>query len=152
MKTLDSRAALAAAAGLALAGVMSLPAGAATGGHVVARAATGSQAFSTAIPSSKIKGEGKTAVFKPSALTVSEDTSGGNCGETNPPTSLTIKNTGTATAFVTFDGSPEFSLPKGEVESICLYGGSKGATATLGLTNKKDTKSYSGELALTASD
>ncbi len=152
MRKLNNRAVLAAAGGVALATVMSLPAGAATSPHFVVTGASGAHGFSPAIPTSKIKGQGKTAVFKPKALTISEDTSGGNCTESNPPTSFEIKNTGTATAFVTFGGSPFFSLPKSETELICVSGGSAGSTATLGLSNKKNTKTYPATLTITASD
>jgi hypothetical protein len=152
MRKLRSRAVLAAAGGIALAGVMSLPAGAATSAHLVAHGASASLRFPAGVPTSKIKGEGKTAVFKPTALTVAEDTSGGNCGESTPPASFELKNTGTATAFLTFDGSPLGSLPAGQAGTVCLFGGSAGAQATIGLSNKKDTKTYAGTLTITASD
>ena len=55
-------------------------------------------------PKAKIVGEGKTAVYKPTALTMAEDTSGGDC---NPFVSnAKIVNKGSETAYVTFDGSP----------------------------------------------
>ena len=152
MRRLNCRVVLAAAGGLALAGAMSVPAGAATSAHLVAGGASGSLRFSPGIPTSKIKGEGKTAFYKPSALTVSEDTSGGNCVESNPPVSFTIKNTGTATAFVTFQGSPAFSLLKGQTEDVCLYGGSAGDHATMGLSNKKDGVTFPGTLTITTSN
>jgi hypothetical protein len=152
VRKLNNRLVLAAAGGVALAGAISLPAGAAPSAHIVARAASGSQAFAPAIPTSKIKGQGSTAVFKPSTLTVTEDTSGGACSETNPPTSFMVKNTGTATAFVTFGGAPAFALPKATTEIICLSGGAAGSKAQLGLANKKDTKTYAGKLKITTSD
>ena len=101
MRRLNSRVVLAAAGGLALAGAMSVPAGAATSAHLVARGASGSLRFSPGIPTSKIKGEGQTAFYKPSALTVSEDTSGGNCGESNPPAAFEAQE------HRNFDGLPD---------------------------------------------
>lgn len=144
--------AAATAGGLALAGALSLPAGAATSAHLVARGASGSLRFVPGIPTSKIKGEGQTAVYKPSALTVSEDTSGGNCGESTPPASFALKNTGTATAYVTFNGSPLGALPAGQVGTVCVFGGTAGGQATIGLSNKKDRTTFAGTLIITASD
>jgi hypothetical protein len=152
MKKRNSRAVLAAVGGIALAGVMSLPAGAATSGHLVAHGASASLRFPAGVPTSKIKGEGRTAIFKPNALTVAEDTSGGNCAESSPPVSFELKNTGTATAFLTFNGSPLGSLPAGQAGTVCLFGGTAGDQATIGLSNKKDTKTFPGTLTITASD
>ncbi len=152
MRKLNNRAVLAAAGGVALATVMSLPAGAATSPHATVAGASGSLRFSPTVPTSKIKGQGKTAVFKPKALTVSEDTSGGNCSETNPPTSFELKNTGMSTAFLTFDGGALGSIPAGQAVTVCLFGGTTGSQATIGLSNKKDTKTYAGTLTITASD
>ncbi len=152
MRKLNNRMLLAAAGGLALAGAMALPAGAATSAHIVFRATSGSQGFSPSVPTSKIKGQGKTAVFKPSALTVGEDTSGGECGESTPPVSFELKNKGTATAYVTFDGNPVGALPAGRAGTVCLYGGSAGSQATVGLSNATDTKTYKGTLTITTSD
>jgi hypothetical protein len=153
MRRLNSRVVLAAAGGLALAGAMSLPAGAATSAHIVAKEASGSQGFSPAVvPTSKIKGQGPTAFFKPSALTVSEDTSGGNCAESNAPVSFVLKNRGTATAYVTFNGSPFGTIPAGQYGTVCVYGGGAGAHAAFGLSNKRDTKTYTGTLTITTSN
>jgi hypothetical protein len=155
MGVLLNRVALVAAGSIALAGgaIASVPAGAAAPGvHAVARAAASSHVVPATTPSSKIKGQGSTAKYKPTALTVAEDTSGGNCGESTPPVSFTIKNTGTKSAYVTFDGAPGFKLPKGETEDICLYGGTAGDQATLGLSNKADTVTYASTLTITASD
>jgi hypothetical protein len=152
MRMLNNRAVLAAAGGVALAAVMSLPAGAATSPHAVLHGASGSKGFSPAVPTSKIKGQGKTAVFKPAALTVAEDTSGGNCAETGAPVSFALKNTGTASAYVTFDGSPLGKLPKGTAGTVCLYGGAAGDQATVGLSNKTGTVTYKATLTITASD
>jgi hypothetical protein len=72
--------------------------------------------------------------------------------EATPPTSFTIKNKGTAAAFVTFNGTPAFKIPTGVTELICVSGGSAGDTAQLGLSNKKNTKTYAATLTITASD
>ncbi len=155
MGVLLNRVALVAAGSIALAGgaIASVPAGAAAPGvHAVARAAASSHVVPATTPSSKIKGEGSTAKYKPTALTVAEDTSGGACAESTPPVSFTIKNKGTATAYVTFEGSPAFKLPKGQTEDICLYGGSAGDQATLGLSNKTNTVTYASTLTITTSD
>jgi hypothetical protein len=152
MGRLISRVALVAAGSIALGGgvVAAVPAGAATGIH--ARVVHASHGFPASYPTSKIKGQGSTAKFKPNALTVAEDTSGGNCAETNAPVSFALKNTGTAAAYVTFNGSPVGKLPAGDTGTLCLYGGSAGAQATVGLSNKKDTVQYNGTLLITASD
>jgi hypothetical protein len=125
--------------------------GSAVPARVVARAASGSLGFPASVPVTKIKGEGKTAIFKPSSLTVSEDTTG-NCEESIPPSSFVIKNTGTATAYVTVEGSPVSSIPKGQTAPVCVAGGTAGLQVTLNLSNKKNTKTYSGELTVTTSD
>jgi hypothetical protein len=151
MRKLNSRAVLAAAGGLALAGAMSLPAGAATSAHLVTRGASGSLRFSPGIPTSKIKGQGATAVYKPSALTVSEDTSGGNCGESTPPLSFEIKNTGTAKAYVTNNGVPLETIPAHKSWTVCVYGGTAGDQVRLGLSTKNDTN-YAAVLIITTSD
>ena len=135
-----------------MAGSMSLPAGAATSAQIVVRGASGSQVFSPTVPTSKIKGEGRTAFFKPSALTAPEDTSGGNCSGTNPPTSFAVKNTGTATAYLTVEGGAFAALLAGRTIDVCMFGSSAGATLTLGLTNKRNTKTFAAILTVTASD
>jgi hypothetical protein len=154
MGRLMSRVALVAAGSVALAGgvVAAVPAGAATGGGLHVRAVQSSQGFAGTTPTSKIVGQGSTAIFKPKALTVAEDTSGGGCAETNPPTSFKVKNTGLKSAFVTFEGSPAFKLPAGRTELICLAGGVAGDQATLGLSNKTNTVTYPATLTITTSD
>jgi hypothetical protein len=124
----------------------------ATPASIVARAASGSQDFSPSVPVTKIKGEGKTAVFKPSSLTVSEDTSGGECEESPMFTSFVIKNTGTSKAYLSFDGSAIGSIPARQSVPVCVTGQSAGTQLTLNLSNKKNTKTYSGEVTLTTSD
>ena len=143
---------LVAAGSFALAGgaLAATPAGAATGVH--ARLVHSTNAFSPSYPTSKIKGQGSTAKYKPSALTVAEDTSGQNCGEASPPASFAIKNTGTKAAFITLEGTPFGKLPPGQTGTICAYGGGPGATATFGLSNKKGTVSYAATLTITTSD
>lgn len=100
-------------------------------------------------PKAKIVGEGKTAVYKPTALSVEEDTSGGDCNDGF--TSFTLKNTGTATAYITIDEQPFFPLSAGSKAGICIDGGQAGESETFGLTNKKDTKDYSSTLEITFS-
>jgi hypothetical protein len=154
MGRLINRVALVAAGSIALAGgaIAAAPAGAASGGGVHARVVHASHGFPPAYPTSKIKGQGSTAKFKPNALTVAEDLSGGNCAETGAPVSFALKNTGTAAAYVTFNGGPLGKLPAGQTGTVCLYGGAEGDQATVGLTNKKGTVTYAATLTLTASD
>jgi hypothetical protein len=121
----------------------------ATSARIVARPASGLREFSPSVPVTKIKGEGKTAVFKPSSLTVSEDTSGGDCADYN---SFVIKNTGTSAAYLTFEGGSVGSIPARQSVGVCLYGNGAGAQLTLNLSNKKNTKTYSGEVTVTTSD
>jgi hypothetical protein len=85
-------------------------------------------------------------------LTVREDTSGGNRQESSPPASFALKNKGTATAYVTFDGDPVGALPSGQTGTLCLYGGTAGSQATVGLSNQKGTKAFPGTLTVTTSD
>ena len=123
-----------------------------TPARIVARAASGSQEFSPSAPVTKIKGEGKTAVFKPSSLTVSEDTTGGDCEESSLYVSFVIKNTGTSTAYLAFEGSSVGSIPARQSVPVCITGEGAGAQLTLNLSNKKNTKTYSGEVTATTSD
>jgi hypothetical protein len=120
--------------------------------RIVAGGASGSQDFSPSVPVTKIKGEGKTAVFKPSSLTASEDTTGGDCEESSLYTSFVIKNTGTSAAYLSFDGGAVGSIPARQSTSVCIYGQTAGTQLTLNLSNKKDTKTYSGEVTVTTSD
>ncbi len=119
--------------------------------RIVAGAAFGSQAFSPSVPVTKIKGEGKTAVFKPSSFTVSEDTTG-DCEESPMFASFIIKNTGTSTAYLTFEGGSVGSISKGQSTPVCITGQTAGTQLTLNLSNKKNTKTYSGEVTVTTSD
>ncbi len=131
---------------LPISAAMALPSGASTGIHFRVVATT---AGPLSVPKSKIIGSGSTAVFHPAALTVAEDTSGNECSPFI--TEMKIVNSGTKTAFVTLDGSSWFSLKAGHGEDICWFGGSAGETASIGLSNKKDTKTYSATLTLTFS-
>jgi len=124
----------------------------ATPARIVARAASGAQDFSPSVPVTKIKGEGKTAVFKPSSLRVSEDTTGGECEESPMFTSFVIKNTGTSTAYLTFDGGTVGSIPARQSAPLCITDQTAGTQLTLNLSNKKNTRTYSGEVTVTTSD
>jgi hypothetical protein len=105
--------------------------------------------FPPKIPNTNLVGNAAAAKYTPAALKVKEDTSGGNCAESGAPTSFTITNTGTKTAYVTFEGSPVGSLKKGDVGGLCIFGGAKGDTATLGLTNKSGSITYKSVLTIT---
>lgn len=146
MRKLISRVTVLSVLSLAVAGGLALPAGASThpGAHV-----TFGAVFKSSTPKAKIIGEGSTATFKPTALSIAEDTSGGECGESTPPVSFTLNNTGTSVAYITFDGTDEGGLAASTKYDICIYGGSAGDTATVGLTNKKGTKTYKSTLTLT---
>jgi hypothetical protein len=124
---------------------MTLPSGASTGIHFRVAEST---AGPLTVPKSKIVGEGSTAVFNPSALTVAEDTS----GDCSPfVKDMSIANKGTQTAYVTYGGAPLGSIPAGHSSPVCWSGGSAGDTVTLGLSNKKNTKTYSATLTITFS-
>jgi hypothetical protein len=153
-RLIDRVALVAAGGGIALAGgaVAAGPAGAATAGGVHATVVHSSQRFSPIFPTSKIKGQGSTAFYKPSVLTVAEDRTGGACTEASPPVSFVIQNTGTKAAHVTVSGSPFFKLPAGQTEDICVSGGVAGDQATFGLSNAKNTVTYAATLTITASD
>ena len=154
MGRLMNRVALVAAGSIALAGgvVTAVPAGAASAGGVHVRVVHSSHSFPSAIPTSKIKGQGSTATYHPSALTVAEDTSGGGCTEASPPISFQVKNKGTKAAYVTISGSPFFKLPAGQTEDICVSGGVAGDQAVLGLSNKTNSVTYASTLTITTSD
>jgi len=127
---------------------MAVPAGAATRVATVRvvsiRPAVSPQ---TKVPKSKIVGNTSAAVYKPAALSAAEDTSGGNCSDTF--VSFEIINTGTATEYVTIDGSTFFTLTAGSEASLCTEGGAAGDQQTYGLSNKKDTKNYKATLLVT---
>lgn len=120
--------------------------------RIIVRTASGSQDFSPSVPVTKVKGEGRTGVFKPSSLTVSEDTTGGACEESPMFASFLIKNTGTSKAYLTFDGDAVGSVPARHSVPVCITGQTAGTQLTLNLSNKKDTKTYSGEITVTTSD
>jgi ABC-type phosphate transport system substrate-binding protein len=123
------------------------PAGASTAAHV--RIVGASPASS--VPKSKIIGQGSTAAYNPTALTVAEDTSGNPCNGDNF-VSFKIKNKGTGTAYLTSGGSPVATLPAGNAVNVCASGFTQGDQTTLRLSNKKGTKTYASTLTLTFSD
>jgi hypothetical protein len=131
---------------LPISAAMTLPSGASTGIHfrMVATAAG-----PLAVPKSKIIGSGSAAVFNPTALTVAEDTSGNNCMPFVKD--MSIANKGTQTAYITYGGAPLGSIPAGHSSPVCWSGGMAGDTVTLGLSNKKDSKTYSSTLTITFS-
>ena len=123
-----------------------LPAGASTGVHfrVVGVHSLVSPAKA---PNSNIDGSGKKAVFDPTSLKVKE-TSEATC-ESDTFTSLTITNTSAKSAYVTFEGAPFYTQPGMTVEDICFYGGAKGDTGTIGLSNASGSKAYASTLTVT---
>jgi hypothetical protein len=128
---------------------MAIPAGASSSvSHLrVVRAST-----LTVTPQNvNIVGQKKEAAFDPNSITAPEDSSGGDCMESSPSVSFTVTNTGKQTAYVTFEGSPNFMLKKHGVAPVCIYGLASGSKVDLGLTNKKDTKTYVGSLTITLS-
>ena len=124
-----------------------IPAGASTGVHfkVVGVHSLVSPAAKT--PNSNINGSGKKAVFDPTSLKVKETTEDAcNAGTF---TSLTISNTSSKSAYVTFEGSPFYTAAPMTVEDICFYNGAKGETGTIGLSNATNTKTYASTLTIT---
>ncbi len=146
MRKFMSRLAIVSLIALPISAALTLPSGASTGIHFRMAATT---AGPLTVPKSKIIGEGSTAVFNPTAITVAEDTSGNNCSPFVKD--MSIANKGTQTAYVTYGGSPLGSIPAGHSGPICWSGGSAGDTVTLGLSNKKNTKTYSSTLTITFS-
>jgi hypothetical protein len=151
VRKLMNRLAIVSLIGLPIAATTAIPAGASTRAALTFHLQRGNSADAHSdVPKAKIVGEGKTAVYNPTALTVAEDTSGNECS--TGFISMKLKNAGTATAYVTFAGSPAFSLAAAATEDLCFYGGEAGDTAQLGLSNKKDTKTYASTLTITTSD
>jgi hypothetical protein len=143
------RGAILATAAIAVPGLIgfsALPAGAATRAVNVRVVAV---PLNSSTAKAKIVGEGKTAVYNPTALSVPEDTTGGDCQDGF--TSFKIKNTGTADAYVTVNNNPFFPLAAGATAGICIDGGQPGDQETFGLANKKGTKFYSASLLITYS-
>jgi hypothetical protein len=99
---------------------------------------------------SDIVGQGSTAKYTPSKLTAPEY-SKKTCVPKGKDISFTVANTGTKTAYVTYEGSPAFSLKKDTGEEICFYGGKAGDTAAFGLSNKTGSTSYASTLTITFS-
>jgi hypothetical protein len=143
------RGAILAAAAIAVPafiGFSALPAGATTRAANVRVVAV---PFNSSTAKAKIVGEGKTAVYNPTALTVPEDTTGGDCNDGF--TSFKMKNTGTATAYITVNNTPFFPLAAGGTAGLCIDGGQPGDQETFGLANKKGTKFFSASLLITYS-
>ena len=117
MRRLVNHLAIASLIGLAIGAAVTVPAGASTGGaqfRIVGVHNVTSQVTQSKSQNSNIVGNTKKAIFSPNALTVLEDTSGGDCAESKPPVDFTITNTGSKTEYVTFRGSPNFSIKKGK--------------------------------------
>lgn len=152
MRKLVKQVAVVALMGLPVIAGTATAAGASTKPHVKLSASGGSAkvVYTFAGPKSKIVGEGKTAVYKPDALSVAEDTSGNMCSPFIEEAEF--KNTGTATAYLTIDGSYAATLSAGAHTFICSYGGTAGDQLTIGLSNKTGTKLYAGTLLITFSD
>ncbi len=136
-----------------------VPAGASTGvhAHVVIARDAGPLVNPLSLPKSKIKGKGSSATYSPTALSAAEDTSGGDCSETPFPSDMKIKNSGTATAYITIysGGSTPaafYTLPAGQSVGVCFYNAYAGYQWTFGLSNKKGTKNYAATLTVTLTD
>jgi hypothetical protein len=56
------------------------------------------------------------------------------------------------TAYVTFSGSPAFSIAAGATEDLCFFGGVAGDQDVFGLSNSTNTKAYASTLTVTPSD
>ena len=126
-----------------------VPAGASTGVHF---RVVGSHALVHPLqPNDNIVGQGSTAVYSPKKLTVAEYTQA-TCVPNGTDVSFTLTNTGTKTAFITYAGSVVIKLKPAAVEDICFYGGSAGAKAKFGLSNKTGTVNYAGVLKITLSN
>ncbi len=147
MRKLMSRLAIASMIGLPVAAAMTVPAGAATGTHVRV-VSVSRDAGPQTVPKSKIHGQGSTATYNPTALTVAEDPSGMCTGFV----SFKIRNTGTKNAFITVNGTPFFKLPPASTLAVCASGGSAGDQYTVGLSNKANTVTYASKLTITLSD
>jgi hypothetical protein len=122
------------------------PLGAATALHVVIT----SHALSavTAAPNTNILGKGKKSHYSPKQLTAANDTAG--C-LSNPVTSFTITNKGTATEYVTYEDTlgtfgEFFSIAGKTVQSVCITW--TGNTEVLGLSNSAGTVNYKSKLTV----
>jgi hypothetical protein len=146
-----SRLAILSVVALPIAGATAMvPAGASTGVHF---RVVGSHALVHPLqPNTNIVGNTSAAVFSPKKLSAAEGTSA-QCNS-NPQglTSFTVTNTGTKTAYVTYNGAVIFSLKKSLEEDICISGGAAGDKLTLGLSNKAGTTAYKGKLKITLTD
>ncbi len=102
------------------------------------------------LPKAEITGEGRTAVFAPTAMKMAEDTSGHDCSPFIDEAK--IKNDGTAIAYLTRNGSPFATLKPDHAEGICAYGYGAGKKFVFGLSNEKGTKTFPSTVTITTSD
>jgi hypothetical protein len=124
-----------------------LPAGASTGVHFRVVGVHSLVAPAAKTPNSNIDGSGKKAVFDPTSLKIKETTE--SACEAGSFTSLTITNTSSKSAYVTFEGSPFYTAAPMTGEDICFYGGAKGDQGSIGLSNAANTKTYASTLTVT---
>jgi len=143
-----NRLAIVSLISLPIAAAVTVPAGAATAGHI--RAMGAHSLVRPDQPNTNIVGQGATAKFVPKKLTAAEDTSGNNCG--SGFVSFTVTNTGTKTAFVYYSGSLIFKLKPSLVENICAANFGAGASIVLNLGNKTGSTIYAGHVKVTFSD
>jgi hypothetical protein len=150
VRTFMNRLAIVSLIGLPIAAAAAaVPAGASPGGlHVRVTEVYGPQP--TTAPNSNIVGNGKKAVYDPSAQKAKEDTSGNDCS--TGFVSNTITNTGTKDAYVSLNGSTFFTATPGSEWDMCTYGGTKGVQNVFGLTNAGGTKTYAATLTITFKD
>jgi hypothetical protein len=141
-----NRLAIVSLISLPIGAALTVPAGATTGVHF---RIMGVYNVRPDQPNSNIVGQGSTAKFKPKKLTSAEDTSGNMCDPFIAEMSIT--NTGTKTAYITYAGAPFFKLKKGTGTDICWYGGQAGDVVVLNLSNKANTITYAGKLTITLS-
>jgi hypothetical protein len=155
MRKLIKRLVVVSVVALPVVGGIIVPAGqsgAATSIHAVLSTKAGPDVT----PNSTIKGKGKKAKYKPTALTFAEGTST-SCSASTPFTSLTITNPGKASQYITVETGPGTysafgTLPGKTVGAVCLYGGAAGDTIVFGLSNSTGSVNYKSHLTGTASD
>jgi hypothetical protein len=155
MRKLIKRLVVVSVVGLPVVAGVIVPAGqsgAATSLHAVLSTKAGPDVT----PNSTIKGKGKKAKYKPTALTFAEGTET-SCGASTPFTSFTITNPGKKPQYITVETGPSTysafgTLPGKTIGEVCLYGGSAGDTITFGLSNPTGSVNYKSHLVGTASD
>ena len=144
MRKVMNRLAIVSLISLPIGAALTVPAGASTGVHF---RIMGVYNVRPDQPNTNIVSQGSTAKFVPKKLMVGEDTSGNMC---NPfVDEMSITNTGTKTAYITYGGSPAFKLKKGTGTELCWEGGSAGDKAVLNLSNKTNTVTCAGKLTIT---